>query len=398
MIYERFVVIFICSALSSLATNSSRATELNVRLLNSNDLATSQLNNHPAIAEARTETEHQHKYNFQNYHRTTNLAENQNYLVAQKRQQQPEQQTETPNNLINSEPLPTNRRLLLAAMAITSAMFIYLVWLLFRKPLNHKSAAKLTIVNEPEVYNLKNQSQDDQGKIVTPTYSRLDTAATEKPINHDSEQIPPILAVFNQENFQLDQPGAKHQPASNLVDHAVASNSLIKINSDYIDVVVELIQDLQHSDRNLKRKAIWELAKIGDSRSIEPLAKIIPQAGLVDKSLILKAMTQITNRHFQPINDELFALLKDQNPEIRTNAIRDLTVLYKFVVPVTKQLAQMQQDSDRRVRYAATQALQQLNSGFSSGLDNYPNHGKKHNLALGEQDKSVTNHIKPSRN
>ncbi len=76
-----------------------------------------------------------------------------------------------------------------------------------------------------------------------------------------------------------------------MIDNLTASNSLTKINSnfDHIDIVLELIQDLQHSDRNLRRKAIWELAKIGDLRSIQPLVKIIPQADSVDKNLILKA-------------------------------------------------------------------------------------------------------------
>ncbi|MGF1589534.1 MAG: HEAT repeat domain-containing protein [Pleurocapsa sp.] len=400
MIYERFIVIFICSALSSLATNNSRATELDVQKSNFQDLATSQLNNYPAhhlaIAEVRIEAEnkHKYKYNFPNYQQAANLAGNQNYLVAQTWQQKSRQQTEVPDNSINSEPLPEiNRRWLWTAMAITSAMFIYLLWLLFRKPAHHQSAAKLTVVNQPEASNLTNQSECAQDEIITQTSSVLDTVGREKPISQDSKQITKISDIVEHENSQPESAGA---------DNLAALNSLIKINSDsnpdYIDVVLELIKDLQHSDRNLKRKAIWELAKIGDSRSIEPLAKIMPQAGLVDKSLILKAITQITNRHFEPINDQLFALLKDQNPEVRTNAIRDLTALYKFVAPITKQLTQMQQDSDRRVRYVATQALQQLNSGSSlSSSDDNLNH-ENHHLTLREKKQSPTHHIEPSRN
>ncbi len=85
-------------------------------------------------------------------------------------------------------------------------------------------------------------------------------------------------------------------------------------------------------------------------------------------------------------------MLQAKSPEIRTNAIRDLTTLYKFVAPVTKQLAQMQLDTDRRVRQTATQALQQLNSDSSfSMLDDYFNDGN-HNLAS-EEEKSQTNRI-----
>ncbi|HEY9768312.1 MAG TPA: HEAT repeat domain-containing protein [Coleofasciculaceae cyanobacterium] len=395
MIYERFIVIFICSVLSSLTTNSSRATELTV--LKSNfipDTVTSQANHHSAIAQARINAE----YNYQNYQ------------VA--RSPQSSQQVEASDDSDNSEAFPIiNRRLFLAGMAITSAISLYLVWLLFRTPTQNSPAiTRSTAVKKPKYFiiNFKNKSkraQDVQGepRKIAPSqsYFRLDSNAIEEPVSlEDIKQVSPIFNAVDSENFQVDRGRTEPQPDSlvkdiSMIDNLAAFNSLTKINSNFnhIDVVLELIQDLQQSDRHLRRKAIWELAKIGDLRSIQPLVKIISQADSIDKSLILKAVTQITNRNFQPINTELFALLQAKSPEVRINAIRDLTTLYKkFLAPVTKQLAQMQLDSDRQVRQTATQALQQLNSDSSlSMLDDYFNNGN-HNLASGEE-KSQTNHI-----
>ena len=113
-----------------------------------------------------------------------------------------------------------------------------------------------------------------------------------------------------------------------------------------IDMVQELIQDLQSdgsASNNVstcdsaaqitrRRKAIWELTKTGDYRSIEPLLKIMPQVGEPDKSLVIEAVTQITNRSFKPINEQLFANLQDRDPKIRLNAVRDLKNLYQFVI------------------------------------------------------------------
>ncbi len=130
MIYERFIVIFICSVLSSLTTNSTRATELTV--LKSNfipDTVTSESN-------------------YQNYH----LAE---------RSPDSAQQIEALDNSHNSEAFQTiNRRLFLAGMAITSAMSLYLVWILFRTPAQNSPAiTKSTAAKKPKYFIINFQNQ-----------------------------------------------------------------------------------------------------------------------------------------------------------------------------------------------------------------------------------------------
>jgi putative lipoic acid-binding regulatory protein len=141
--------------------------------------------------------------------------------------------------------------------------------------------------------------------------------------------------------------------------------TIVTAKTTEIDVVFELIQDLQQSDRLLRRKAIWKLSYTGDFRAIEPLVAIIPEADSVDKSLILDAITKIAQRSWHPINKALFISLADENAEVKKNAIRDATVLYKSIFPLTQCLSQMLGDSDREVQQTAQWALQQFQQQLS---------------------------------
>ena len=53
--------------------------------------------------------------------------------------------------------------------------------------------------------------------------------------------------------------------------------------------------------------------------------------------------------------------LQDDNPEVRKNAIRDLTRVYDLVVQISQMLGHATEDEDPEVRQTATWALAQLN-------------------------------------
>ncbi|MGL6340900.1 MAG: HEAT repeat domain-containing protein, partial [Waterburya sp.] len=162
-----------------------------------------------------------------------------------------------------------------------------------------------------------------------------------------------------------------------------------------IDVVFELIQDLQQSDRLLRRKAIWKLTHTGDFRAIEPLVAIIPEADSVDKSLILDAITRIAQRSWQPISKALFISLADENTEVKKNAIRDATALYKSIFPLTQCLSQMLGDSDREVQQTAKWALQQFQQQISlapSTQNHTTNRANVHKNSTAIADQSKSNH------
>jgi hypothetical protein len=166
-------------------------------------------------------------------------------------------------------------------------------------------------------------------------------------------------------------------------------------------VVQELINDLQHPENyphsnpesyphkysdlenlanytesappeiSIRRKAIEKLAKVGDHRSIEALLNVMPQVDAVEKSSIFQAVTQINQRTFQFINNELFIALRHEDPEVRLNALRDLRNLYQFVSPVITEIAKMQSDQDYEIRTTAIETLRQLNANPLPTFDNY---------------------------
>ena len=336
MVCERFSFIIICSILSNLAVSTSWATRSNVSEASLvPDISIASLNNTSKGQEDKITGD----YSLENFHHTA-----QSRFVNQSEPQQ-----DLSNNSSSPEPSPKiDRSLSLVAMAVTSALSLLLLWLLFRKPLpNQEVMAELPTVEE----------QQDQDFIVA--RSKLES------LKQVEGEITPAQ-IYSVEDFPQSTQSTvtlvKEEPDLVATDMSVNSN-LIKPNSnaDYADEVLQLMQDLQQSDRNTRRQAMWELAKIGDSRCIKPLMAIMPRGSSVDKSLIIKAITQITHRSFQPVNEQLFALLNDENPQVRIKAILDLTSYYKFVAPITQQLAQMQLDQDPEVRHRAKQALHKLN-------------------------------------
>jgi hypothetical protein len=184
---------------------------------------------------------------------------------------------------------------------------------------------------------------------------------TSKPLDRQ------IVPLANQEGLtsQQEQLNTQLQKRSLNQNEVLNKVTIVTAKTTEIDVVFELLQDLQQSDRFLRRKAIWKLAHTGDFRAIEPLVAIIPKVDSVDKTLILDAITKIAQRSWQPINKALYISLKDQNAEVKKNAIRDATVLYKSILPLTQCLSQMLGDSDREVQQTARWALQQFQQQLS---------------------------------
>ncbi len=136
-----------------------------------------------------------------------------------------------------------------------------------------------------------------------------------------------------------------------------------------IDVVLELIQDLHQSDRientnitkDLRRKAIWELGYSNDCRAVEPLIKTIPKVDSLEKSLIFEAIDRIANRSFNSVHHAQLTSSQDDDPEVRKNAIQDLTNLYQSVSFVTIRLSKMVDDDELEIQQTAQWALEKFN-------------------------------------
>ena len=220
------------------------------------------------------------------------------------------------------------------AIAVTSGISLFLLCLLFRKPQHLIDSQTEPSAQKIESEKIKVESVDFKSGDRLKSIENIDLIA-----KNNIAQVATVAA-----------------PRGN------------------IDRVGESVRDLpQLSQIEPRRKAIWELAKVGDYRSIEPLLKIMPNVEAVDRNLIFEVVNQIINRSFEPANQELFANLQDEDPQVRLSGIRDLKQLYQFASPAISKLAAMQSDPDYEVRQTATQTLQQLNVNPIPPLNDYSN-------------------------
>jgi len=128
-----------------------------------------------------------------------------------------------------------------------------------------------------------------------------------------------------------------------------------------IDIVNELICDLHSRDYRKQSKAIWSLGQQSDLQAIKPLLDLMIQADSQQRSLILAALSEISDRALTPITRALVISLQDQSPQVRQNAIRDLTRIYDIITQTTQIITKSLEDSDLEVQKTAKYALNQIN-------------------------------------
>lgn len=128
-----------------------------------------------------------------------------------------------------------------------------------------------------------------------------------------------------------------------------------------VNIVEELIEDLRSNDPKKRRKAIWDLGQQGDSRAIQPLVDLMIDADSQQRSLILAALAEINSRALKPMNRALALSLQDDSPQVRQNAIRDLTRVYDMMAQMSQMLAHATEDPDTDVQKTAKYALTQMN-------------------------------------
>ena len=128
-----------------------------------------------------------------------------------------------------------------------------------------------------------------------------------------------------------------------------------------LNIVDELIQDLRSSDPTKRHKAIWDLGQQGDSRAIQPMADLMIDADSQENSLILAALAEIGTRTLKPMNRALAMSIQDESPQVRQNAIRDLTRVYDTMGQMSQMLLHALNDPDAEVQATARYALTQMN-------------------------------------
>ncbi len=145
-------------------------------------------------------------------------------------------------------------------------------------------------------------------------------------------------------------------PSTQLLLPPAKTSRLVKVN-----IVDELIKDLCSADPLKRRKAIWDLDQQGDSRAIQPLMELMIDADSQQSSLILAALAEIGVRTLKPMNRALAISMQDESPEVRQNAIRDLTRVYDMMSQMSQVLRHALEDPDAQVQATAKYALTQMN-------------------------------------
>jgi hypothetical protein len=182
------------------------------------------------------------------------------------------------------------------------------------------------------------------------------------------EDIDPSVGKNNQAYHKYDfpalAPGASQEnKANNSTTEKEQDNVPLQTTTRLpsVDAIDELVKDLQEPDPKKRRKAIWELAQKGDSRAMKPLVDLTIDSDSQERSLILEALSQISIRTLKPMNQALAISLQDKNPQVRKNAIRDLTRIYDLMSQISQMLRHAVDDSDSDVQETAKWALDQLN-------------------------------------
>lgn len=180
----------------------------------------------------------------------------------------------------------------------------------------------------------------------------------------EKEHKDQVKNVFFQEfpaktDDQLDNDPIPSSQPRDISDDALPVQATTRIPN--LDLIEELIKNLESPDPKIRRKSIWKLAQQSDSRAMKPLVDKMIDSDSYERSLVLEALSQISTRTLRPMNQALAISLQDKNPQVRKNAIRDLTRIYDVMSQISQMLCHAIDDSDEEVQETAVWALNQLN-------------------------------------
>jgi len=260
----------------------------------------------------------------------------------------------------NTEPNQSNNQRkpllwILAGLSVTVIIFGGFVFFLLKiidNPKKRQASAKNEESPPPS------PSEESETPRVTASSNGLDSSPPES-IHPPSPPSEPYTNGYNPSALSLTD---SHLAASPSSAELSPSHSLTKPKSRLArkNGVNQLIKDLQDSDSAKRRKAIWELAQRGDSRAVQPLVNLMLESDSQQRSLIVEALSQIGMKTLKPMNRALALSLQDGNPQVRKNAIRDVTLMYELVAQISQLLSYALDDPEADVQETARWALSQL--------------------------------------
>jgi hypothetical protein len=186
----------------------------------------------------------------------------------------------------------------------------------------------------------------------------------ERVVKKDDRDAPDALPLESHTNGNSDT-GLKIPEKHPWIDSSVSRSQEIALpeppKQPKLDIIEALIEDLRHLSSVKRRKAIWELGQQGDSRAVEPLLDLLTNSDSQQYSLILASLSEIGIRTIKPMNNAWSISMQNENPEVRKNAIRDLTRIYELVNQISYLLHHATDDPDPEVQETARWAINQLN-------------------------------------
>jgi hypothetical protein len=210
----------------------------------------------------------------------------------------------------------------------------------------------------PQAYNLESSAHPLPSILEPGEAESGDLSAEDNRINSD------ILPVETQRNgyggtdFNIS---GKTNRADSLASRSNEISRSETAKKPKLDIIESLIEDLRHLNPAKRRKAIWELGQQGDSRAVEPLLDLLANSDSKQYSLVLASLSEIGIRTLKPMNNAWSISLQNENPEVRKNAIRDLTRIYELVNQISHLLHRATDDPDPEVQETARWAINQLN-------------------------------------
>lgn len=225
------------------------------------------------------------------------------------------------------------------------------------------------------------------GAIAAGVLYNLQRSSAHKPVwedeilqSHEPAEVPMVTGL----PLQLAEPLTEEKQASLAAQESAKvgepltlqrsdSDALAEITRlPKINIVDELINDLNSPDPVKRRKAIWDLGQAGDARAVQPLVDLMVDADSQQRSLILAAISEISIRSLKPIQRALITSLRDENPDVRKNAIRDATRIYDMMSQISQLLTHAIDDPDAEVQETAQWALGQLNRLRPGAPESHP--------------------------
>ena len=214
-------------------------------------------------------------------------------------------------------------------------------------------------VDLPKGYSLDSNDESLPSIRELPEAESGDEAVEGDRINSDTVPLEIKNNGYNNTGFNIPETTNR---ADSLTESRKKEISVPETNDiPKLDIIEELIEDLQHLNPTQRRKAIWELGQQGDSRAVEPLLYLLVNSDSKQYSLILASLSEIGIRTLKPMNNAWSISLQNENPEVRKNAIRDLTRVYELVNQISHLLHRATDDPDAEVKETARWAINQLN-------------------------------------